>query len=266
MTSIIAGAGYGEFELDIPTIMRGTLPAFFDALNAAPLTLEEVFKIPEGAQGAYCLFLDGALVYVGKTDAEAGFRQRLTRHFYNVQHRKNLNPSSVSFKAVRVFVFSTFDLETMLINEYTKVLGSRPAWNTSGFGSNDPGRRREEQDPAQFDLLYPVDIDRHINIVTPGEHEMLLVLLQLKRGQPYLFRYETDAPGSAAWRQGHRHMRGVKVTVPADPLTTRIVLQACLEVIGPDWQATVMPNRVILYRETRTYAAQVEVLRSRPPP
>jgi len=257
-------SGYGEFELDIPTIMRGTLPAYFDKLEAAPLTFEEVSKIPEGAQGAYCLFLNEGLVYVGKTDAEAGFRQRLTRHFYNVQHRKNLNPSSITFKAVRVFVFSTFDLETMLINEYTKVLGSRPAWNTSGFGSNDPGRNREEQAPAQFDLLYPVDIDRHIDVPSPGEHDILLVMLLLKNHLPYVFRFESDGPGRGAWRQGHAHMRGVKVRIPAVPLTTRIVLQACLDVMGPDWQATVMPNRVILYQENRTYTSQLEVLRGRP--
>jgi hypothetical protein len=257
--------GYGEFELDIPTIMKETLPAFFDGLDATPLTLENVSNIPEGAQGAYCLLLDGNIVYVGKTDAQKGFQQRLTRHYYNVQNRKGLNPDAVAFKAVRVFVFSTFDLETMLINEYTRLLGARPVWNASGFGSNDPGRNREEQRAAVFDLRHPVDIDRDINsIVEPGEHEILLVLRQLKDGLPHLFRYEADEAGS--WRLGHAEMRGVKVMIPSGPLTTRSVLQACLDVMGPDWQATVLPNRVILYQERRKYAAQVEVLRGRPPP
>ena len=214
-------AGYGEFELDIPTIMRATLPAFFDRLVAVPLVPEEVAKIPDGAQGAYCLFLNGALVYVGKTDAQAGFKNRLTRHFHNIQHRQGLDPLAVTFKAVRVFVFSTFDLETMLIEEYTTVLGLRPAWNTSGFGSNDPGRRREDQDPAQFDLQYPVSIDRVVDFLQPGEHEVISVMLRLKQTLPYIFRFETDGAGRAAWRQGHGHMRDVKMMVPSPPPTGR---------------------------------------------
>ena len=72
-----------------------------DATNLAP--------IPE-EQGIYELFLDDGsgprLVYVGKTDAEAGLLSRLTRHSKKIQHRIGLTPASVLFKAVRVFVFT----------------------------------------------------------------------------------------------------------------------------------------------------------------
>ena len=68
--------GYAEFELDIPEVMRTELPKYFDALAAEPLIEANIAKIPQNAQGAYMLFLDGALVYVGKTDAQAGFRAR----------------------------------------------------------------------------------------------------------------------------------------------------------------------------------------------
>jgi len=124
--------------------MRTELPKYFDALAAEPLIEAYISKIPQNAQGAYMLFLNGVLVYVGKTDAQAGFRSRLSRHFHNIQHRKNLNPLDVGFKAIRIFVFS--NLETMLIEEAEKKLG-RPAWNFSGFGSNDPGRNRENRSP-----------------------------------------------------------------------------------------------------------------------
>jgi hypothetical protein len=252
--------GYGEFELDIPEVMREQLPRFFETLLAEPLTAANVAGIPDRVQGAYLLFLDDILVYVGKTDAQAGFRNRLTRHCSNIQHRRNLDPARVYFKAVRIFVFSTFDLETMLIEEYTRHYGLRPTWNVSGFGSNDPGHNREEQQPAQFDLDYPVDIDRSVAITSPGEHTLMELVLALKKHLPYVFRYETDGSASGAWRFGHSDMREKKILIPKEPITTRALLQLILNEIPADWQATVMPNRVILYRENRTYSAQIEVL------
>jgi hypothetical protein len=239
--------------------MRGQLPSYFATLHAEPLTVANVVEIPDGAQGAYLLFLDDDLVYVGKTDAQAGFRNRLTRHSFNIQHRKGLDPTRVGFKAVRIFVFSTFDLETMLIEEYTRRDGLRPVWNFSGFGSNDPGRNREDQRPAQFDLDFPVDIDREIEVLPPGEHTLITLVLALKNHLPYLFRYEAD--GAGAWREGHPDMRGKNVALLATPSTTRAHIQTILDVLPATWQATVLPNRVILYRETRAYPAQVEVLR-----
>lgn len=252
--------GYREFELDIPTMMQTTLPAFFDNLSAERLVPDNIISIPERAQGAYLLLLDGEIVYVGKTDAQAGFRQRLSRHFKNVQHRKNLDPSGVSFKAVRVFVFNTFDLESMLIEEYTRTAKARPIWNFSGFGSNDPGHRRENQDPAEFDVNYPVDIDRPIEVIDPGSHQILEVMLRLKNLLPYTFRFESDGPGMHSWRNGHADMRGHQVIIPPGPQTARSVLSACLQRLGDQWQATIFPNRVVLYKENATYSAQLEVL------
>lgn len=253
--------GYGEFELDIPRMMQATLPKFLDDLTPEPLLPETIANIPEKAQGAYLLLLNGTIVYVGKTDAQAGFRQRLSRHYRNVQHRKGLDPAAVSFKAVRVFVFNTFDLETMLIEEYTRTANLRPIWNTSGFGSNDPGHQRENQAPAVFDVRHPVDIDRPIDVVEPGDHEILSVVLRLKDTLPYTFRYEADGAGQSAWRKGHADMRERTMNISSRAQTTRSILEACLRVLGADWQATVLPNRVILYKENSTYTAQVEVLR-----
>ncbi|WP_299131834.1 hypothetical protein [uncultured Amaricoccus sp.] len=254
-------AAYGEFELDIPKVMRAQLPAFFATLPAAVLTPENVERLPDGAQGAYLLFLDTRLVYVGKTDAQAGFRGRLARHAQNIQHRRGLAPERMSFKAARIFVFSTFDLETMLIEEFTRLGGERPAWNFSGFGSNDPGRNREGQAPAAFDRDYPVDIDQPVEAPPPGPHPLFEVMLALKARLPYLFRYEADGMGASAWRGGHRDMMWRTIEVPAPPVTTRALLLRILAELPPDWQATVLPNRVILYRETRTYPAQLEALR-----
>ncbi|MBC7581019.1 MAG: hypothetical protein H7312_27220 [Tardiphaga sp.] len=76
--------GYAEFELNIPEVIREKLPDYFDGLSADPLLLENVVRIPLGVQGAYMLFYPNDLVCIGKTDAEAGFRSRLTRHFHSI--------------------------------------------------------------------------------------------------------------------------------------------------------------------------------------
>lgn len=246
--------GYAEFELDIPEVMRHELPKYFDGLDAEPLTEAAIAEIPANAQGAYMLFLDEALVYIGKTDAQAGFRNRLLRHFHNLQHRQNLNPNHVSFKAVRIFVFSNFDLETMLIEEYEKRSG-RPSWNFSGFGSNDPGRNRETQESAKFDVDYPVDIDRPIDFIKSGKQGLLEVITALKAGLPYLFRYDTEGRN---FRLGHREMEDLTVNIPSGPITTRTALNLILDALSPEWQATVLPNRVILYKEDKNYGQQVE--------
>jgi hypothetical protein len=253
--------GYSEFELDIPAVMRDELPKYFDAMTASPLTEENLrAEIPDGAQGAYLLFLKDVLVYIGKTDSKAGFRNRLVRHLNFVRHRRNIDPKDVTFKAVRIFVFSNFDLETMLIEEYTRHRGARPVWNYSGFGSNDPGRRREGQDPAIYDLEYPVDIDEIVPFLDPGDHSLLAAVLTLKNNLPYIFRYDTDG---AHWSKGHELMRNRAVVVPDGPMTTRRALKLFLDALPEGWRATVLPNRVILYpeKEDASYPGQVEALR-----
>lgn len=253
---------YGEFELDIPEIMREQLPNFFNKLKWENLTLENIEKIPKGAQGAYLLKFRDDLVYVGKTDAEVGFQNRLGRHYHSIQHRKNIDPLYVFFKAARIFVFSTFDLETMLIRELTRRTGMRPAWNFSGFGSNDPGRRREKQNSAKFDVEYPVDIGRNVDIFSPGEIEIVEVIRRLKDYLPYTFRYETAE--KRGWRAGHPDMDDKRIVIPSSPISVRSILQLVLEQLPNDWQGTVLPNRVILYKENNEYQEQIESLRKAP--
>ncbi|MBM2711061.1 GIY-YIG nuclease family protein [Mesorhizobium caraganae] len=252
--------GYSEFELNIPAVLRAELPKYFDDMAASALTEENVrAQIPDGAQGAYLLYLRDALVYIGKTDSKAGFRNRLIRHLNFVQHRRNLDPVDVRFKAVRIFVFSNFDLEAMLIEEYTRHRGARPVWNYSGFGSNDPGRRREGQDPAVYDLEFPVDIDQEVPFLKPGAQPLLSAMLALKDGLPYIFRYDT---AGEHWSRGHHLMRDRMVTVPEGRMTTRLALKLFLGALPDGWRATVLPNRVILYpeRDDAIYPGQVEAL------
>jgi hypothetical protein len=262
---VIAPPGYGEYEIDIEEILRQGLPAFFASVAPAPLTNANVNAIPVRAKGAYMLLRDGHPVYAGKTDTQHGFRDRLGRHFFTVQHRIGLDPARISFKAVRIFVFSSFDVEALLIEEIRRSDSTALKWNDSGFGSNDPGHNREGQEPANFDKEFPVDIDRPLDFLAPGAamtvHE---ALLQLKKGLPYLLRYETNLAGNrkpSRHTVGHAKTRAVSMTIPPAPVTARRVLQAALDALPPGWQVTVFPNRLILYREDTPYPHAKEILR-----
>jgi hypothetical protein len=89
--------GYGEYEIDIGAVMRQKLPEFFDSLAAVRLTEANIKALPSGMKGAYLLFRKDTNipVYAGKTDAEHGFHDRLTRHFNSVRGRLNLNPDDM---------------------------------------------------------------------------------------------------------------------------------------------------------------------------
>src|SRR5262245_21719866 len=109
--------GYMDFEFDLPRALLVRLVQVLDSLPPAALDEEFLNAIPD-AQGVYQLFLNGDLVYIGKTDAEAGLRKRLDRHRRKIQHRNGLDPNQMFFKAVRIYVFTAIDLETQLINHY----------------------------------------------------------------------------------------------------------------------------------------------------
>lgn len=262
---VAAAPGYGEYEIDIEEILRQGLPAFLATVAPAPLTAPNVEAIPARAKGAYMLLLDGHPVYAGKTDTRHGFRDRLGRHYFTVQHRVGLDPARISFKAVRILVFSSFDVEALLIQETRKSDRTALRWNDSGFGSNDPGRNREIQEPADFDKEFPVDIDRSLDVLSP-EATMTVhdVLVRLKERLPYLLRYETDLAANGRPSRhtvGHAEARAATMTVPAAPATVRMMLQAVLDALPAGWQVTVFPDRLILYREAQTYRYAREVLR-----
>src|ERR1051325_7269606 len=103
MAASATASGYGEFELNLEDAILQQLPPLFDQLSATPLAIVNIQAIPPDAQGAYLLYYQSNLVYVGKSDAEAGLRKRLERHSFKVLHRINLNPQDVTFKAARIY-------------------------------------------------------------------------------------------------------------------------------------------------------------------
>lgn len=242
--------GFKEFEFDLPEALLTSLVAILDGMEGAPLTPANVVDIPE-AQGVYQLMLDGQVVYIGKTDSDAGLRKRLERHAFTIDHRTNLSTEQVSFKAVRIFVFTAMDLESQLIKHYNRIAPVQ--WNNSGFGSNDPGRNRDHTDlkPQGFDALYPIDIDRPVALALDGPvAKATTILSQLGRQLPYTLRIEAAAKPK---RAHHLEIQETNVDLEGTEWTTRGIILAVLKALPPGWQATVLAGRIILYKETHEY-------------
>jgi hypothetical protein len=237
---------YVEFEFNLSEALLARLVVLLDGMQPGPLTSGNVAALPEG-QGVYQLFHNGQLAYIGKTDSDAGLRQRLGRHVRSIQNRLNLNVADVSFNAVRIFVFTAMDLETLLIRAY-----SVPDWNNSGFGSNDPGRNRDRTrlNPEGFDARYPINVDRVLDFAVPAVGTVADCLAGLKDGLPYVFRFKTLGPRS---RRPHQDLVNAQIRVANGPQTVRSILQTAIAALPAGWQATALPSRVIIYRELDGY-------------
>jgi hypothetical protein len=242
--------GFREFEFNLPDALLTSLIEAFDGMESAPLLRVHVAPLPD-AQGVYQLLHDGKIVYVGKTDGEAGLRQRLNRHAFTIQHRCNLDESLVKFRVLRVFVFTTIDLETQLIKHYGGI--TKVKWNNSGFGSNDPGRERDTTKikVGGFDDLFPIDLDRPIELTDlDAPFTVAKMLATLRRKVSYIIRNQRSSDLLAEVN-------------PSPGLTTaREVIQSVVASLPPGWQATMLPGRIILYPEQRSYPAGVVIARS----
>ena len=243
--------GYIEFEFDLPAALLGRLIEVLDGLGTLPLNTEGLARIPE-EQGVYQLFLDGRVVYIGKTDAEAGLNKRLSRHARKIMHRVGLDPARVSFRAVRVFVFTAIDLESDLIRYYGGV--KNIDWNGSGFGANDPGRQRDTTriDPKNFDARFPIDIDRDLAFAIEENEIAASALARLKGALPYTFRFQGAGSGS---RKSHPDFEATLLTNLSGPVSPRNAIEHIVGALPSGWQATALPGYIILYKEERDYPA-----------
>lgn len=250
--------GYKEFEFDLPGALLNNLVTIFDAMERQQLTKETVALIPE-EQGVYQLFLDEALVYIGKTDAEAGLNKRLTRHSRKILDRKGLDPARVSFKAVRIFVFTAVDLESDLIRHYGGV--KAVAWNNSGFGSNDPGRERDttKNKEENFDFRYPADIDRPLKVTIEDPMRLPDYLAALKQDIPYTIRVARKGNS----RKLNEELENLIIDPLKSPFTARQAIEHIGKFLSPEWQATKLLGYIIIYKEEKNYP-QAEVLFPKP--
>ena len=247
--------GYREFEFDLPKVLRAELIQDLEAMDTAPLTVATATDLPN-VQGLYEIQYNGERVYIGKTNAKSGLAQRLKRHAEKTQQRPTLT-GQLTFKAIRVMVFTAMELESQLLHHYRSLNKAALPWNGSGFGSNDPGRKREttNQDPDGFDQQHPIDVRLLENWLPSGSMEMSKALARLRRKLPYTLRYQTkrDSNDRAQGHQPHSDMESKTVVIPVGPQTVEGLMRVFVKELGTDWQATAFPSHVILYKENVNY-------------
>jgi hypothetical protein len=238
-----------QFRLSITKALGDQLAEELAALTPTPLTRANLAKLDDQAKeeklssksGVYQLYLNAPgkpepdLVYVGKADEPLA--RRLGQHHTKISGRKGISVEEISFKCLYVAEdFSAVAPERLLIKKY-KQIGHIP-WNANGFGNKDPGTNRDRTTLKRdhFDVLYPIDLDRRVSGLTPGEGTLASLLTKAKDALPYNFRYKDVA----------RHQE-VSVTVPSEHMTAHDIFTLIARHLPETWQIAALMGYVIMY-------------------
>ena len=241
---------HDHFEIDIIGALSDQLECAFGTLTVGALNDISLQQVkPE--QGVYILFLESDPVYVGKADKGGGLRKRPSEHLLKLSGRRNINLSSIGFKALYVHKnWTSLAPEEILIKHLQQK--GHAAWNGIGFGPHDPGRDRETtaKPPQGFDSQFPIREDWPMSNIEPGSFNARDLLMKMKADLPFVFRYETKNP--KRWRNGHPLYNDISVRVPSKDMPARELLRLVARSI-PGAQATVFVSHFILYFERREY-------------
>lgn len=239
---------HGQFVFDMATALAEQLEAKFRNLGGAPLDPMNIDTVPYG-HGVYLLYHNGELVYVGKAKS---VRNRLRKHWNNIRGRKKISIADVRFKCLLVEkTWSPLTHEDALIKHFKK--GNLCQWNGNGFGPNDPGRKREKTNkkPEGFDRQHPIDTGWTEHGVSAGTWYAGEIIRTMKRGLPYLFRYQIRGK---KLRNGHPDYNRATLRVRKDRMPAiALVKLVARKLKAQGWQATVFPSHIILYKENEHY-------------
>jgi len=234
---------FDVFRFDLAGAVTTQLIAKLAEIELSPLceptlnSLEAYQQRFELTQGVYLLHFDGVPTYAGKAD---NLLNRLGQHLAKLRGRLNMDLDRVTFKCLLLEAsWSTAANEDALIKHFARLGQAR--WNGGGFGSNDPGRRRDGAAPSTFDLEYPINdqwpcegIEDH---TTVG-----VTLLSLKQQLPFLLRYEITLEEAT-----------LPLNLTGIPRTVRRLAIAVKDVLGPKWQLMRFNSHMTLYRTHRPY-------------
>ncbi|MGY3843978.1 GIY-YIG nuclease family protein [Streptomyces hydrogenans] len=231
------GTYHNDFRLSITKALGDQLAQALTYLGRAPLAEQYLASLDE-RPGVYQLYLHGAFVYVGKADES--LPGRLANHLQKLSGRRNIDLSDVTFSCSYVDEdFSALAPERLLISHHKEV-GSIP-WNNNGFGNKDPGRQRDSTvlRKNHFDVVYPIDLDRPVEDLEPGQISLSAFLKALKNGLPYNFRY-AEPPRS----------KSTFLTVSQAGLSADEAFQMVSETLPEAWQVAALMGYVIMYPDS----------------
>jgi hypothetical protein len=241
----------GLFEFDIAGPLFEQMCLDLDRLSPLPLdeaNLSDVAKKP----GVYALHHAGQLVYVGKADRNA--RGRLRKHRKQLHGRIGIGPDDISFRCLHfAHTWDPFQPEAALIDRY------HPVWNRTGFGPNDPGRKRDHTDlkANHWHVLYPLDPSYVCDGVPSGDYDVLELLRAVSKDAPFWVRFQGNRvgrgdEGRASYEAAHRDFATARpVLVPRDGMSVRDLLLLAIQALSSpeEWQLTQLPSHLLAYRE-----------------
>lgn len=235
-----------RFEIDVITALSEQLVQALKDLSPGGLTAANIESVlPE--EGVYVLFHKKKLVYVGRAE---NLRKRLGDHMKKIGGRLGIQLSDMRFKCLYVHKNWTALAPEKALIEHFKGQRGRGSWNGIGFGPHDPGRNREttNKPPDGFDDQYPIHADIPCTWIERGDWNIRALLIELKKGLPFLLRYQVKAH----FRSGHSNYNRRTITLPSDAMPARLILAKVAKAL-PGWQATVFSSHMILYKERRRY-------------
>jgi hypothetical protein len=228
--------GCRQFDLNLAKAVVEQMVAAFESLDPVALVSANTAAVP-AAPGVYQLLHKRSLVYVGQ--AADTLQGRLERHRTTLSGRKGIAIEDMQYRALVVNRnWSTLATEQALLSHY----GGSPTWNNSGFGSNDPGRIRDQtaEKPGHFNVQFPINIEYPADASALNASHAHVVLERLKETAPFIIRFDSAAM-DALRRVELREVRGSSIAA---------VLTAIGRALGPDWQVSALPGRVLIYRES----------------
>ena len=134
-----------EFVFEIDLAIRTQV---IQKLEASP-QLALARDIAPALKGVYALYWNGALVYAGKA-LQVTLRKRLNEH-----HDKIAGRTGIAIKDMTCRFLSIESDWFVRAAEDALIVGYKPAWNASGFGSHVPGRGRPGIRVSSWDQQFP---------------------------------------------------------------------------------------------------------------
>jgi len=254
--------GCGLFEFDIATPLFQQLASDFELL--APVALQDSnLESVEERPGIYGLHYNNSVVYIGKADDSA--KSRLEKHRRQLEGRVGILPSEISFRCLHfAHTWDAFKPESHMISLYS------PSWNSCGFGPNDPGRRRDKTRLADthWHVLYPVDPEYPCLGIPMGTYPVLELLRLVCKCAPYWIRFQGNRNGETdeerlSHEQAHNDFSASReIVIQEDGMSVRSLLFLAVQSLPvPDeWQLTLLPSHILLYRERGEVYPRMKVL------
>lgn len=241
-----------DFTLRITLALTSQLRSMLDTLRPEPLTIDNIEALKK-RKGIYQLYHVETLVYVGS--AKTSLPTRLNQHRRKISGRLNIDVADLSYTCLYVDEDMTVLSPEHALMDAFKADGSCE-WNFNGFGNKDPGVARDttELDTNHWDVKYPADLSLTVPAMSAGDYDCLDFMKKLKAALPFNFRYQKKGAGVGDYK-------GVTIRVPANAMDAASLFKLLVGALPPEWQATVLPGYVILYKNSRPYP-QGTVLRS----